>query len=157
MQPNRLDAIGMLDCLDERSKGELEKRCRWRRFKAGERIVERNSGDSDVYFVAEGAVRVVNHSMTGREIALARLQRGGYFGEISAIDGLLRSASVVALPATRRMVASSAGNRSYLLRRVSIMKSLSVASSPVASLRTGIRRVKGAGKNRCRHRVSRMP
>jgi CRP-like cAMP-binding protein len=97
MQPNRLDAIGMLDCLDERSKGELEKRCRWRRFKAGERIVERNSGDSDVYFVAEGAVRVVNHSMTGREIALARLQRGGYFGEISAIDGLLRSASVVAL------------------------------------------------------------
>ena len=77
MQPNRLDAIGMLDCLDEKSRSELEKRCRWRRFKAGERIVERNSGDSDVYFVAEGAVQVVNHSMTGREIALARLQRGG--------------------------------------------------------------------------------
>ncbi len=96
-EPNRLDCIELLECLDADAKGALEARCRWRRFKAGDRIVERNSGDSDVYFVAEGAVQVVNYSMTGRDIALAHLKQGGYFGEISAIDGKLRSASVVAL------------------------------------------------------------
>ncbi len=35
--------------------------------------------------------------MTGREIALARLPTGGFFGELSAIDGRPRSANVVAL------------------------------------------------------------
>ena len=35
--------------------------------------------------------------MTGREIALAHLSAGSFFGELSAIDGELRSASVVAL------------------------------------------------------------
>jgi CRP-like cAMP-binding protein len=35
--------------------------------------------------------------MTGREIALARLTAGSFFGELSAIDGEPRSASVVAV------------------------------------------------------------
>ena len=87
----------MLDGLSEESKSTLERRCRWRRFKAGEKVLDQNNTDRDVYFVAEGSVRVVSYSMTGREIALARLQAGGYFGELSAIDGLLRSAAVVAL------------------------------------------------------------
>ena len=42
-------------------------------------------------------MQVVNFSMTGREIALARLAAGSFFGELSAIDGQQRSASVVAL------------------------------------------------------------
>ena len=96
-QKSRLDNIGLLEGLGEDNKRNLEKRCRWRRYAAGEQILDKDSGDRDVYFVAEGAVQVVNFSMTGREIALARLPAGGFFGELSAIDGRPRSASVVAL------------------------------------------------------------
>jgi len=60
-------------------------------------ILERDSDERDIYFVVEGAVEVVNYSQGGREIALARIAAGGYFGELAAIDGQPRSASVVAL------------------------------------------------------------
>ena len=42
-------------------------------------------------------MQIVNYSMTGREIALARLPAGSFFGELAAIDGQPRSASVVAV------------------------------------------------------------
>ncbi|MBL6954210.1 MAG: Crp/Fnr family transcriptional regulator [Alphaproteobacteria bacterium] len=96
-QQSRLAGIGLLEGISDESRRALEKRCRWRRYAAGEQILDKNSGDRDVYFVAEGAVQVVNFSMTGREIALARLPTGGFFGELSAIDGRPRSANVVAL------------------------------------------------------------
>jgi CRP/FNR family transcriptional regulator, cyclic AMP receptor protein len=96
-QQSRLASIALLEGLSDESKRDLEKRCRWRRYGAGEQILDKNSMDRDVYFVAEGAVQVVNFSLTGREIALARLPAGGFFGELSAIDGRPRSASVVAL------------------------------------------------------------
>lgn len=94
---SRLASISLLEGLSDEAKQSLEKRCRWRRYGTGEQILDKDSGDRDVYFVAEGAVQVVNFSMTGREIALARLPAGGFFGELSAIDRQPRSASVVAL------------------------------------------------------------
>ncbi len=96
-QPSRLDGIGLLDSLSPEGRQRLDKRCRWRRHEAGEQILDKDSDDRDVYFVAEGTVQVVNFSLTGQEIALARLAAGRYFGELSAIDGFHRSASVVAL------------------------------------------------------------
>ena len=83
--------------LSDEELRNLEKRCRWRRYDTGEQILDKDSSDRDVYFVAEGSLQVVNYSMTGREIALARLGTGSFFGELSAIDNQPRSASVVAL------------------------------------------------------------
>ena len=51
------------------------------------------------FFITEGEVRVVNYSSSGRETAFADVSSGGYIGEIAAIDGMTRSASVVALTA----------------------------------------------------------
>ncbi len=90
---NRLDAIPFLASLDAAALRDIEKRCRWRRCRAGEQILDK---DSDVYFVVTGAMQIVNYSLTGREIAFAKLDAGSFFGELSAIDGAPRSASVVA-------------------------------------------------------------
>jgi CRP/FNR family transcriptional regulator, cyclic AMP receptor protein len=54
-----------------------------------------------VYFVVEGRVRVVNHSMAGREVTFDEIAAGGHFGELAAIDGDPRSATVVALEPTQ--------------------------------------------------------
>lgn len=66
----RLANIRLLEGLGDEEKSGLEKRCRWRRYKTNEQILDKDSNDRDVYFVAEGTVQVVNFSMTGREIAL---------------------------------------------------------------------------------------
>lgn len=75
----------------------IESRCQWWRLAGGEQIIDRESDNRDVYLVIEGAVRVVNYSSSGREVAFAVTDAGGYFGELAAIDGQRRSASVVAV------------------------------------------------------------
>jgi CRP-like cAMP-binding protein len=53
-----------------------------------------------VYFVVAGSVRVVIHSESGREVAFDEMGPGGCVGELAAIDGGPRSASVEALEPT---------------------------------------------------------
>ncbi len=77
--------------------GALEQRCRWRTYRVGEQIIDRHSESRDIFFVADGRVRVVNYSLSGREVSFDDIDAGGFFGELSAIDGEPRSAAVVAL------------------------------------------------------------
>lgn len=93
---HRLDGVAILASLKPDELRNLERRCRWRRCGRNEQILDKDSDDRDVYFVVRGAVQVVNFSLTGREVALARVPAGGFFGELSAIDGKPRSATVVA-------------------------------------------------------------
>jgi len=79
---------------------ELEraaKNSRWRNYGAQEQIIDRQSEATDVFFVVDGRARVVNYSISGREITLDDIDAGGVFGELAAIDGQPRSASVMAL------------------------------------------------------------
>lgn len=92
----RLSGIELLKGLGDQELRVLEQACAWRRYSAGEQILDRDSDSRDVYFVAEGIVEIVNYSPSGREVAYATVPAGGFFGELSAIDGEPRSASVVA-------------------------------------------------------------
>jgi len=96
-----LESISLLQHLSPAAREELERSCQWRRLAPGEQIVDRNSDSRDVFFVIEGMVEVINYSGNGREISYATVTAGGYFGELSAIDGERRSAIVVAVTPCR--------------------------------------------------------
>ncbi len=92
-----LSNITVLASLSPGERRDFEKSCRWRRFAAGEQIIDQASKQRDVYFLASGRVRVVNFTLQGREVAIEDLEEGSYFGELAALDGRPRSSSVVAL------------------------------------------------------------
>ena len=92
-----LSGIALFESLDEADVRRLEARCRWRRYRDGERVLDSGSASRDVYFVAAGAVSIVNFSLSGKEVTLATAKAGSYFGELAAIDNQPRSASVVAV------------------------------------------------------------
>ena len=71
--------------------------CTWRSFNKDQEVVSQDSPGNDVYFVARGRVRVTIFAAGGQEVAFRDLGAGKSFGELSAIDGQARSASVVAL------------------------------------------------------------
>ena len=98
---SRLQGIELLSDLDGKDLDALEKSCRWKQYAAHEQIIDRQSDTRDVIFVVRGKVRVVNFSLSGREITLDDLAEGSYFGELAALDGELRSAGVVALTDTQ--------------------------------------------------------
>lgn len=122
----RLDKIELLQPLTDDERRSIADRCRWRRFKAGEQILDLDGATNDVLFITDGEVRVVNYAANGRETAFAVISAGGHVGEIAAIDGRTRSASVVALSACTiavlpaeqfiELVESHAAIASHLLR-----------------------------------------
>ncbi len=80
--------------------GALERQCRFRRVARSVRILDQTDETTDVYMVIHGRVRVTMYSRTGREVIFRDFEAGEYFGELAAIDGLSRSATVVALADT---------------------------------------------------------
>ena len=92
-----LDRVRLLAPLDGRERTALAGRCSWRRYRAGEMVLSREAIDRDVLFLIEGRLKVVNYAASGREIAYAVLEPGAHVGELAALDGQPRSASVEAL------------------------------------------------------------
>ncbi len=68
-----LDDIRLLADLPAAELRGIEQACVWRRFSDHEQIIDRQSKSSDIFFVVEGRVRVVNYSLSGKEITLGRL------------------------------------------------------------------------------------
>lgn len=95
-----LKRVKLLEGLPAEALETIAGRCRWRRYSAGQQIISRESPDSDVYFVVSGRVRVTAFSAAGRQVTYGDMEGGDCFGDFSAIDGLTRSADVLALEET---------------------------------------------------------
>jgi len=76
---------------------KLDTQCVWRRAREGESVLDYGEGGADVYFVVSGKLRVRVQTISGKEAILRDLGDGEFFGELAAIDGLPRSAAIVAL------------------------------------------------------------
>lgn len=92
-----LERIALLRSLTPEQRAAVARQCRWRRFAADEQLIDHWADTRDVGFVVEGRVRVLSHSAGGREISFSDIEAGELVGEMSALDGRPRSASVVAL------------------------------------------------------------
>ncbi len=94
--PQSLDGIGIFAALAPDVRLGLRKRCAWRRYEVGEPIVDHLDKSSDVFFVTSGDVRASLYSVAGKAVTFTDLGPGEMFGEIAAIDGGPRSASIEA-------------------------------------------------------------
>lgn len=96
-QSHRLSDIELFSELTPEEVADVQALCQWQTFAAGDEIFTKSTTSRDVFLVVAGKVRIVNFSLTGREVAYAEIGAGACFGELSAIDGKPRSASIVAL------------------------------------------------------------
>jgi CRP/FNR family transcriptional regulator, cyclic AMP receptor protein len=91
-----LEAIEVLQGLSAPALKELARLCTWRSYRSGQQVISRESKDRQVFFIVRGKVRVSVYSAGGRQVAFRDVDVGKCIGEISAIDGLPRSANVEA-------------------------------------------------------------
>ena len=68
-----------------------------RRFAAGQEIVRQGEDGQALYVVLAGQARVERGGTAGDSVELAMLGPGGFFGEMSLLDGQPRSATVRAI------------------------------------------------------------
>ena len=70
-------------------------------YSKGEFIVMEEMEGQQCYFITQGSVKITRSSKEGREVILAILTAGEFFGEMSLLDGESRSANVLTLEETK--------------------------------------------------------
>ena len=88
--------LALLEGLDESTIRKITTVLKIRTAERGDCILERWSAGHSLLFLLTGRLQAVDVTEDGREVGLSFLMPGDYFGELSVIDGLPRSATVVA-------------------------------------------------------------
>ena len=91
-----LAGITILGGMTPDDRAAVARDCTWRRFAAGQMVFDKDSRNRDVMFLVAGELVVTGFSIIGKEVSFAELRAGDYFGEMAAIDGEARSATVTA-------------------------------------------------------------
>lgn len=116
------ESRGLLDRLPAADRAELERRGTRRRYRAGAPLFHEGDPSDWVAVVLGGRVKVSAVAGEGKEVVLAVCSSGDVLGELSAIDGLSRSATATAVDTVEALVVPVAGFRGFL------------GASPTASL-----------------------
>ena len=95
-----LQTVSIFWDLKQEELGYIAEKMVARHYDNGNYIFLEDSDGEQCFFVLEGSVKVTRLSKDGREVILAMLNEGDFFGEMSLLDGESRSANVIALEKT---------------------------------------------------------
>ena len=95
-----LKTVSLFWDLDKTELGYISDKMVSKKFENGNLIFLEESEGKNLFFVVEGSVKVTRLSKDGREVILAMINAGDFFGEMSLLDGEARSANVIALEKT---------------------------------------------------------
>ena len=96
-----LQSVSIFWDLNEDELGYIADKMVAKHFENGNYIFFEDSEGEQCFFVLQGSVKVTRLSKDGREVILAMLNEGDFFGEMSLLDGESRSANVIALEKTK--------------------------------------------------------
>ena len=95
-----LQSVALFWDLSEEELGYISEKMIARHYASGQFIFLEDSEGEQCFFVVQGSVKVTRLSKDGREVILAMLNEGDFFGEMALLDGESRSANVIALEKT---------------------------------------------------------
>src|SRR4051794_14670456 len=93
-KPDPLRSVEFFRALSEDAFAAVSRSCHRKAFAAQELIIGQEDRSFDVLFLLAGQARVNIYSLSGRRVSFRDIVQGAIFGEMSAIDGEPRSASV---------------------------------------------------------------
>jgi CRP/FNR family transcriptional regulator, cyclic AMP receptor protein len=132
-------AIGFLAALDPEQSEALRDHGIVRTFRKGQAIFHQGGSSDRVVVLLSGRVKVSSVTDDGKEIVLAFRGPGDLLGELSALDGEPRSASVEAIEPVDALAIPASDFRSYLISHPEVALLL---------LRTLSRRLRDADRKR---------
>jgi CRP/FNR family cyclic AMP-dependent transcriptional regulator len=100
MTPDVLRSFPLLRDLGDAALAAVAADCILHHYAEGELVIGHTDTSYDVLLVVSGAVEVSLYSADGQRVGFLEMPKGMMFGEIAAIDGLPRSASVEASEAS---------------------------------------------------------
>ena len=95
--PRALAEIAIFRGLSEREHAALDQRLRRRRYRKGATIFLHGDPGEDLFVIESGTVKIGMTTADGKEITLAILGAGEFFGELALMDGAPRSSNASAM------------------------------------------------------------
>jgi CRP/FNR family cyclic AMP-dependent transcriptional regulator len=128
----------LLHSLSSPARADLAGLGRVREFPTGSRLLHQGDTSTHVILLLEGCVKVTADSGEGQSVLLDVRIAGVLVGELAALDGAPRSATVTAAGLVRARVLDLAAFHAFVNRHP--MAGLAVSASVAAKLRWSIRR-----------------
>lgn len=122
--PTLLRQFSLLAPLDEQRLHALCGHFQHMRVGRNAEIIRSGETSTSLYFVVDGRLKVVTHTSSGREVGLAWLGSGDWFGEMALVDEQPRSATVVTVTETVLLALPAAAAREQLLREPAVVQLL---------------------------------
>ena len=123
-----LRRVPLLSSLNEQQLETLAAGSARRNFPKGRTIVSEGEPSQSLYILLSGRAKVQRSDSEGKEVILAVLGSGDFFGEMSLIDDAPRSASVITLESCDFMAINKDSFKSMLLQSnemcMAVMKGL---------------------------------
>ena len=92
-----LKSVKIFSGVEDEALAQLADKCRWEIVEPEVQVITHQDSSNDVTFVIEGKARVIIYSLAGKTVTFRDIDAGDFVGELSAIDGAPRSASVEAV------------------------------------------------------------
>ena len=96
-----LRSVSIFSDLSDVELASISKKMTPYSYSKGEFILMEEMEGQQCYFITHGSVKITRSSKEGREVILAILTAGEFFGEMSLLDGETRSANVLTLEETK--------------------------------------------------------
>lgn len=97
MAESPLKMVSIFSELSDETLHRIEQQLSEKRYKKNNLIIFEDDRGLSLFIIKSGRVKISRISEEGGEVILAILGEGDFFGEISVIDGLSRSATVTSL------------------------------------------------------------
>jgi CRP-like cAMP-binding protein len=103
-QRQLLRRIDLFADLTDREADTVLDLMREKSLERGTTVFHQNDSGGGLYLILAGSVKITRTGRDGRDVTVAVLAEGNFFGEMSLLDGQPRSASATALQPTRLLV-----------------------------------------------------
>lgn len=140
MPPQRMEALGRVASLRHVARGSV--------------VMREGENTSAIYFIVNGALKVLVSDSDGREVILSILGRGELFGEMGAIDDHPRSATVIATQSSDLVVISKADFQQVLSENFEV--SIAIMRGLASRLRLADRKIESLALLDVYGRVARL-
>ena len=109
-----MKAVSLFSSLSNRFLNGIAKACTERTFNPDDKIVTQGNAGVGLFIIVSGKVKVVKTNDRGERLELATHGAGEVVGEMSVLDGALRTADVIAVDETKCLVLSAWDFRSFM-------------------------------------------
>ena len=106
MTLDAIRSVPLFASLDDEAAGELRSLLRTREVRSGDELFRAGDKGDAMYLIESGRVRIAVTDEDEKEIVLAELAQGDFFGEMAIIDGKQRSANATVAEEARLTVLS---------------------------------------------------